>query len=200
LKVTMTGEATRAAIRTAAVATFCRRGYSAATLEEVGGLANCTRGTVLHHFNSKAELLSAVTEPYLTALGELLHTSVVDEPPPSTRRRDLLERFADLFLEHRAVVQLLTNDVAARAQLGLGVQQPGYRDRLVVLLIGGQASRAARLRTAAALGSLIEPIAGRWLEFFDAASRDELIESALVVIERPTTTEAELYRTKALVR
>jgi len=184
----MAGEATRDAIRRAALLTFCRRGYSAATLEEIGGVVGCTRGTVLHHFNSKAELLAAVTGPYLDQLGEVLGTSLVDgSPPNSARRRAVLSRLADLFLEHREVLQLLTNDVAARAQLGLGGDLQEHREQLVAVLIGGPATGNARARTAAALGSLIEPIAGNWLESFDDATRQDLIDSALSILDRPTT-------------
>jgi AcrR family transcriptional regulator len=64
---------TRTAILRAALTVFARRGFTAATLAEIGAAAGLTRGAVYHHFSDKADLyLTAVTEAWserLDALG-----------------------------------------------------------------------------------------------------------------------------------
>jgi AcrR family transcriptional regulator len=168
-----------------ALATFCRHGYRGTTLEEVGAQVGITRGTVLHHFGSKAELLAAVVNPYLRALENLLITARVDDPPTTSQRRWLLTEFADLFVKHRDPLQLLANDVAARVQLGLGERSGVDRERLVTLLMGSRATGVGRARVAAALGAMVAPIAGVWVDLDNPVTRCELIDAAEVIIDRP---------------
>lgn len=55
---------TRQAILEAALRVFARSGISAATLEDIAAEAGVTRGTLLWHFHSKDELLSALIKHY----------------------------------------------------------------------------------------------------------------------------------------
>jgi len=181
-------EETRRVIAHAALSTFCRRGYGVATLEEIGAEVGLTRAGVLHHFNSKADLLGAVIDPYRWALADLLLTTKVDDPPTAGQRRQLLTRFADLFLEHRGALRLLANDVSARVQLGLCDQWPMPQGRLVTLLVGSDATDLTQVRVIAALGAMIQPLASVWLDLDDATTRDELIDAAVAVIDGPRST------------
>ena len=87
-----TSEQARRVIVDAALSKFCRRGYSVATLEEIGADVGLTRGAVLHHFHSKAGLLAAVVDPCRQALDELLVTSALNAPSNARQRRELLTR------------------------------------------------------------------------------------------------------------
>jgi len=53
-------QATRRALLDAAAAVFVRRGFAAASLDEIAEHAGFTRGAVHHHFSSKEELFLAV--------------------------------------------------------------------------------------------------------------------------------------------
>jgi AcrR family transcriptional regulator len=53
-------EATRAALLEAAAAVFARKGFAAATLDEISEAAGFTRGAFHHHFASKEELFLEV--------------------------------------------------------------------------------------------------------------------------------------------
>jgi AcrR family transcriptional regulator len=55
---------TRQAILDAALRVFARSGISAATMEDIAAEASVTRGTLLWHFHSKDELLSALIKHY----------------------------------------------------------------------------------------------------------------------------------------
>jgi AcrR family transcriptional regulator len=57
--------ATRAALLDAALETLVERGYAATTTIEVARRAGVSRGAQLHHFPSKAELLTAAVEHLL---------------------------------------------------------------------------------------------------------------------------------------
>jgi AcrR family transcriptional regulator len=183
---------TQLAIRETALATFCRRGYRTTTLEEVGAQLGITRGTVLHHFRSKAELLAAVVAPYLRALDNLLLVARVDDPPTAGQRRWLLTEFADLFADHRSALRLLTNDVAARIELGINERWPIHRAQLVTLLVGSRETGLAEVRVAAAFGAIVAPVAGGWIDMDDPASHRELIDAAEAIINRPASVPMKI--------
>src|SRR5882757_3405485 len=161
-------EASQLAIRRAALAIFCERGYRATTLEEIGAQVGVTRGTVLHHFKSKPDLLKAVVAPYLDGLADLIDSAEVHDPPTTSERRTLLTALADLFLKHRRAVQLLATDVAARVQLGLVDAWTAPSEGLVAVLLGSQASRQSRVRMSAALGAMVQPVASVGLDLAPA--------------------------------
>jgi AcrR family transcriptional regulator len=179
--VRTTAEKTQVAIREAATEIFGNRGYRTSTLEDIGARVGLTRGSVLHHFSSKAELLAAVTESYLRGLETLLDGIDEDRPTTDEQQRTFVGALVDLLLEHRGAVRLLANDVAARAELGLDAAWAGSRSRLITALFGADPSIGDDVRAAAALGAVSQPIAGSWLDLDDAATRSELIEAALRV-------------------
>jgi AcrR family transcriptional regulator len=179
-------EETRRVITEAALSTFCRRGYGVATLEEIGAEVGLTRGAVLHHFSSKADLLATAISPYRLALADLLLNTEVDDPPTKSQRRELLAGFADLFLEHRGALRLLASDVSARVQLGLGDQWLMPQGQLVTLLVGSKATNRTQARVIAAIGAMIQPAASRWLDLDDATTKAELIDAAMAVIDGPS--------------
>jgi AcrR family transcriptional regulator len=181
-------ETSQLAIRRSALATFCERGYRATTLEEIGARVGVTRGTVLHHFKSKPDLLHAVMAPYLDALTGLIDSAEVQDPPTASERRVLLIALADLFLQHRRAVQLLATDVAARVQLGLVDVWAAPSEGLVGVLLGSRADGMSRVRMSAALGAMVQPIASVGLDLPPAWTRSELVGAALAVLERPVTT------------
>jgi AcrR family transcriptional regulator len=180
-------EESRAAIQRTALATFCARGYRTTTLEEIGAQVGVTRGTVLHHFKSKADLLAAVADPYLKAVEVLLDSAEAGDPPTVAEQRQLLTDLADLLLQHRDALRLLVTDVAARVQLGLVDQWAAPTDRLVRLLLGSYPAVTCQVRVSAALGAMIHPLASGGVRLNTAESRSELIDAALAVLARPNT-------------
>jgi AcrR family transcriptional regulator len=199
-----TSENAQRAIAEAALSTFCKRGYGLATLEEIGAQVCLTRGAVLHHFKSKAGLLEAIVGPCRRALAQLLMTSPLDDPPTAGQQRLLLVELADLFLAHRGPLRLLANDISARVQLGLEDQLFMPPERLVNLLVGSNANHLARVRVAAAIGALIQPVSCGWVDLDNETTRGELIEIAVAVFHQPrqaaSTRGPEIMATSSKVR
>jgi AcrR family transcriptional regulator len=173
---------TRRDIRCAALAAFRRHGYRGTTLQEIAGEVGLTRGAVLHHFNSKADLLAAVVNPYLQVLDSVLDSADISDPPTVSQREHLLRELAGLVLENRATVELLTGDVAARDQVDSTDAWSARTRRLASLLTGSRATEAERVRTAAALGAILHPAASAWLDLDGAEARTALIDASLAAI------------------
>jgi AcrR family transcriptional regulator len=140
---------------------------------------------VLHHYHSKTELLAAAVDPYLQTLDQLLDTAQLDDPPTASQRRRLLAELATICLDHRAALQLLATDVTARAALGLDAHPADRAARVISLLVGSHESGVARVRVVSALGALIQPIAREWLDLDNAEVRSELLETVMLIIDRP---------------
>ena len=131
-------------------------------------------------------------DPWNRALAQLLTTAPVDDPPTAGQRRLLVTGFTDLFLTHRGALRLLTNDISARAQLGLDDQWLMPPEQLVNLLVGSNANHLARVRVAAAIGALAQPVSCPWIDFDNATTRAELIETALAVFQVPRSKASNL--------
>jgi AcrR family transcriptional regulator len=84
--------ATRAALLDAALESLVARGYAATTTVEIARRAGVSRGAQLHHFPTKAELLTAAVEHLLDRrLAEFRATLAAVDP-----RQDRLDAAADL--------------------------------------------------------------------------------------------------------
>ncbi len=57
-------EATRLAIMQSALNTFCEKGYSKTTFEEIAKRINLTKGAVYWHFSNKPDLVAALINDY----------------------------------------------------------------------------------------------------------------------------------------
>ncbi len=180
-------EDSRAAIRREALVVFCMRGYRATTLEEIGARVGVTRGAVLHHFVSKADLLQAVVAPFRGALTRLVDEARLNDPPTVQDQKQLLSALVKLFLEHRAALQLLVTDVAARIQVGQLGESATQIERLATLLLGRRPNESDQIRTSAALGAMIQPVAFLGLELNTVSAQRELVAAALAVLTRPAT-------------
>jgi AcrR family transcriptional regulator len=178
-------EQSRSLIQQSALSTFCERGYRTSTLEAIGAQVGVTRGTVLHHFHSKAELLTATIGPSQRALAALLDTACAQDPPTRSQRRRLLTDLLHLALAHRSALLLLATDVGARAQLGLGRPPAAPSERLITLLIGSNSGPAASIRVAATLGALILPAISIDRDSWASTTAADLVDSALAVLQRP---------------
>jgi AcrR family transcriptional regulator len=77
--------ATRRALLDAAVACLAERGYAATTTTEVARRAGVSRGAQLHHFSTKAELVSAAVDHLLQRRIEDFRKAFADLDPGADR-------------------------------------------------------------------------------------------------------------------
>ena len=173
---------TRTAIRRATLRACCRRGYRSTTLQEIAHQVGLTRGAVLHHFNSKADLLAAVVEPYHRHLDAMLDAAVLGDPPTAAEREQLLRDLAAVVLDHRPIVELLAHDLAAQETVGLAPNSGERTRRLTGLLAGSCATQTEQVRAAAALGAILHPVASAWLNLDGPEARATLIDAGLAAI------------------
>jgi AcrR family transcriptional regulator len=175
----MKGQRTRAALITSAGQLFSSRGYSATSLEEIGAQLGVSRGTVLFHFDTKLALLFAVVEPLYTEIDALV-TEFEKQPTPLAvrQRRAFLTRYCEILATHPYAARLLVRDLSSITQLNVPATGPGVTHRLMALLEGPDPDTSLRLRTSAALGSIMRPMTVPVVEL-DEAARATLVQCAL---------------------
>ncbi len=151
-------EQVRAEILAAAWDLFRRRGYERVTLTEIGAVVGLTRGAVLYHFHSKAEVLSALVDPYVTHITGLIDRLAAAVPAPSPVQ--VLSGVFDAMLAVRPASELLTRDLSAADAANLSDWSKAQLGRILPLLAPDHdRDPAAKLRAMAAIGALGRPLA-----------------------------------------
>ncbi len=175
----MKGPRTRAAIIREAGKLFSTKGYAATSLEEIGAQLGVSRGTVLFHFNTKLHLLFAIVEPLQSEV-EAMVTEFEKHSIPLTgrQRRNFLSRYAEILATHPYAMRLLVRDLSSITQLEVPPTGPAITSRLMALLEGPEPDPALKLRTSAALGAILRPMAVPAVEM-DEAARTTLVNCAL---------------------
>jgi AcrR family transcriptional regulator len=101
---------TRQDLVEAALAVFCECGYQTATLEQIAGRANLTRGALYHHFAGKADLYDAVLREQADQMMRPLLARLAGGGLPLQRLRRFLVAYAEALegdARFRAVLDLL---------------------------------------------------------------------------------------------
>jgi len=143
---------TRAAILAAGLQVFAERGFSAATLADIGARAGVTRGAVYHHFTDKAELyVTAVSERWATVGARVWAALAEDGPVRERLRRCLVAYFRamedDWDFRELLDVTIVRSDIAADLEQGKLDKQHGIRGWIAKLVTVFQAAeRAGQLR------------------------------------------------------
>lgn len=100
---------TRAQILDAARRLFVRQGFQHTSIREIAEQLGMTKTAVLYHFPTKADILTAVAEPFLDDLADAL-----DE---ATTRQEVFEGLLDVYLSHRELLRdNVMHDLALLAQ------------------------------------------------------------------------------------
>ena len=74
---------TRESVLKAALAVFSRKGYSAATMEDIAREAGVTRGAIYWHYGSKAELFIALELKYSALSGDIVQKAAAEGGGPA---------------------------------------------------------------------------------------------------------------------
>ena len=107
----MQGEATRAALLTAARTLFGEQGYASTSTEEIVAAAGVTKGALYHHFGGKQELFRVVHEQVLHEVSDAV-VAIFNQPDPW---RDIVDGCAAWIDAHQdpAVRRIVLNDARA---------------------------------------------------------------------------------------
>jgi AcrR family transcriptional regulator len=146
----------------AALKLIADHGVGGTSLQMIADAVGVTKAAVYHQFNTKEQIVIALTERELGDLEEALEAAEAEDHPPRAREL-LLDRVIDLAVERRGAASTLQFDpVIVRL---LGEQEPfqQFIERLYRVLVGdaGDDSQvlAAMMSGAIAVG-VVHPLVG----------------------------------------
>jgi AcrR family transcriptional regulator len=174
----------RAEIVDAAYVLFRDTSYAGTTVTHIGSAVGLTAGAVLYHFGSKAAILQAILDPYVTALDDLLtdlENSAVDD---STQ---VLGGILDVMLAAQPAANLLTRDPSSRDAADLEGWAKVQRERITALLVPPhEDDPTGEIRVLCALGAMGRPLI-MLPEPLPQHLRDGILHSAVQALHWPAT-------------
>lgn len=133
-------------IRRTALRLFTEHGYERTSLREIADALGFTKAALYYHFRSKEDLLTAVLEPLLTDIEELVGQAA--------GRDEFLDGYLEVMLRHRALLRYLISDAAAVINSDLAPRLLAMRTGALEVIGGAAPSLTERMRSSAALGAL----------------------------------------------
>jgi AcrR family transcriptional regulator len=97
----------RAAVLSAAVALFIRKGYDATSIDDIAKSLGVTKSAVYHHVSSKEQLLAEALDEALDELDATVDAATRGEGPASDRLRAAVRRSVEVLVAHQSAVTLL---------------------------------------------------------------------------------------------
>jgi len=142
---------TRTQILDAARRLFVRQGYQHTSIREIAEQLGMTKTAVLYHFPTKADILTAVAEPFLDDLSAAL--------TDATSAQEVFEGLLDVYLRHRALLRdNVMHDLALLSQ-GPSVQR--FTELLFTanrLVAGPNPTLREKVLAAQAIAALSDPV------------------------------------------
>jgi AcrR family transcriptional regulator len=101
----------RSSLLAAAAGVFARRGYTAATLNEVALASGVSKATVYHYFADKKQLLFEIANDHVRHLQDVVSELEQRHLHPSDHLRGLIEHFLQAYAGAENAHRVLTEDV-----------------------------------------------------------------------------------------
>jgi AcrR family transcriptional regulator len=146
------GEQTRAQVLDVALELFAAQGFAATSTRELSERLGFTKAALYYYFRTKDELLAALLAPSLEELRQLVEGAPAAPTPAA--RRELLAGYLRLVVNHRRVIQVMSQDPSVGRRPVSAEAAPLYAR--LTLLLSGKAKPGARerARVRAALGGI----------------------------------------------
>ena len=157
---------------TAAVTLFARHGVGGTSLQMIADEIGVTKAAVYHQYPSKEEIVLAAAETELARL-----RSVVDA---ASTRDELLAGIVDLAIEGRHTAGAMLRDPVIVASFARDKSLRAVMRKLQALLMGDDAGRDARVRTA----MLVAAISGAAIHPFVVDLDDDTLRTNLLELAR----------------
>lgn len=169
-------------ITDAALVLFAERGIAGTSLQMIADAIGVTKAAVYHQYNTKDEIVLAVTEVVLARL-EAAVAAAEAERSRSGAREVLIARMVDLAVERRRMASILQRDPVMLRFLEGHAPFRRVMERVNRVLMGGASGPRARVRAAmlasAIAGAVVHPLV---LDLDDEQLRSNLLAQARTLL------------------
>lgn len=125
--------ATRARLLEAAVRLITHHGFAGTSLQMIADELGFTKAAIYYHFRTREQLLSAVVEPFLTRMREVIEDAELQRTA-AARADQMVCGYAELAVRNRALVSALANDPSVNEALRNRPEWDGVINRQMALL------------------------------------------------------------------
>lgn len=146
----VTDKGTRAKILAVAQELFAGKGWQQTSVREIAQALGLTKTAVLYHFATKADILATLMTPLLEDMEEALARPVT--------RWQAVETLVEVYLRHRDVLSMVTQNLAAVAQEPIYQRWMALMLRANGLVAGPAPSLAEQVRAIQVVAVLSDPV------------------------------------------
>jgi AcrR family transcriptional regulator len=146
---------TRRRILAVALELFSAHGYAGTSMRDIAETMSMTKASLYYHFESKEQILEAVTEPIRAEMNLMLQMAAT--PPPPTAER-LLTRLVEILSRHALLIEIVFNDPSS-GDRGHHLQAKEVF-RTVTSLLAGDGGPDSLLRARCAIGAVLFAVRG----------------------------------------
>ncbi|MGV0808699.1 TetR/AcrR family transcriptional regulator [Mycolicibacterium setense] len=125
--------ATRERLLDAAVRLITHHGFAGTSLQMIADELGFTKAAIYYHFRTREQLLSAVVEPFLTRMREVIEDAELQRTA-AARADQMVCGYAELAVRNRALVSALANDPSVNEALRNRPEWDGVINRQMALL------------------------------------------------------------------
>lgn len=136
---------TRRRILAVALELFSTRGYAGTSMRDIAETMGMTKAAMYYHFESKEQILDAVTEPIRAEMNLLQQAATAPARPTP---EELLTRLADILSRHARLVETVFNDPSSAGPGQHLRAREKFRAITAVLAGDGGPERLVRARCA----------------------------------------------------
>jgi AcrR family transcriptional regulator len=140
---------TRRRILAVALELFSTRGYAGTSMRDIADTMGLTKASLYYHFESKEQILEAVTEPIRAEMDRMLDEATGPAPPTPEQ---LLTRLADMLSRHALLIETVFNDPSSG---GRGHLKAREKFRPIVGILAGGGGPDCVVRARCALGAVL---------------------------------------------
>lgn len=198
----LTAEDRRAALLDAAMEVFGRRGYHAASIDEIAQAAGISKALIYEHFPSKKDLHASLLERHVQEIVEALASAAATSAPAQERLRSGVNAFLEWVEEHPEAFRLLFRDVFEADVAEVLVELQRQATAAIAALMAEEAGPGAlepdrtTIETfAQLLSGAVQSLAIWWREHPHVGREflvDRVMEFAWVGLERVRASQQEL--------
>ncbi|OBB19089.1 TetR family transcriptional regulator [Mycolicibacterium setense] len=125
--------ATRERLLEAAVRLITHHGFAGTSLQMIADELGFTKAAIYYHFRTREQLLSAVVEPFLARMREVIEDAELQRTA-AARADQMVCGYAELAVRNRALVSALANDPSVNEALRNRPEWDGVINRQMALL------------------------------------------------------------------
>lgn len=144
---------TRERLLNAALRLFAMHSFAGTSLQMIADHLGVTKAAVYHHFRTRDDILTAVVQPALLELRELIDKAEAQRTP-SARMDVLLTGFVDMAVRHRKLIAMIGMDPGVNHALGTHPDIVELFGKPLSLLAGNEPSPGGEINASLVLSGI----------------------------------------------